>query len=237
MQQIEQLQEFYKHNAVWNAIMTVLLGLTWAVLVIRFLAKKVKEFEAVKEDWVKLCATVKVAWIWAMKKAMWRKHLTELVVKQGILLEKISKEVQPNGGTSLKDAVRRLEQGQEEIKADLNEKGQIRNAMQKFSDTMTFHMSHEGCCTFINDAFLKFFGCTEADVLEFAFENMVHEDDLMELRTKWTRAIDHKTAYRDEQRIRHKLSGKFYNAVIKADPIVVDGELKSFYGTIEIIND
>jgi PAS domain S-box-containing protein len=67
---------------------------------------------------------------------------------------------------------------------------------------MLFKIAPDGKCFFINEAFLKHFGWHESDVLDFGFEDLVHDDDRPEIRLKWQKAIDTQANFKDTQVIR-----------------------------------
>lgn len=217
-------------------------ALGWAIIFLYGLVKCVKDFREVKESILYCFTYIKTVWLWTVKKMMWRKQFSELLVGQRILLEKISKEQETikkelayNGGSSTKDAVRRIENTLAIVQDVLSENKALRKAQELCSAQMVFRMDENGACIFISDAFLKFFACQLSDVREFGYENMVHEEDVMEMRSKWNKAINTKTSFKDEQRIRHSGSGKYHSVSIQAHPVIIADQLKYFYGTIEIM--
>lgn len=239
------MKEYYEQVAMKLTIAQISGAIAWAIIALQVLLKFVKEFKEVKTFLTDAYCKLKSWWLWAYKKAMWRKQFSELMVKQNIVLEQMEKrlgsiesEVKYNGGKyKLTDAVKDIQIGQIEMKGQLKENAAIRRAHELCSDKMSFWMDAEGRCTFISEAFLRHFGCQESDVIAYNFENIVHDDDRHEMRLKWNKAIDTKTKYRDEQRIKKCGTGEFVKVLVKAEPVEVDSVLKSFYGTIEIIND
>lgn len=154
----------------------------------------------------------------------------EVDAKLDLLIEEIrevKKQVEYNGGSSMKDAVRRIEQKQEYGI-------QLQEINDRCSEQMKFYMDSTGGCVFINDAFLRCFKWTEADVLGYCFEMLVLEEDVEEMRVKWNMAISRKSKFYDEQQIRDS-SGAYHKCCVKASPVMVGKELIKFVGTIEFI--
>lgn len=162
----------------------------------------------------------------------------ERIAKQ---VEEIGKQVEYNGGSSMKDSLRRVEEQIQSVSVQLREvKGQVElNAQMNdfrdmISDKITFKVAPDGSCYRISEAFLRFFGWKDQDVLGYNFENIVHDDDVGEMRMKWQRAIDTQSQFQDEQRIRD-VHGKYHRCIVKASPMSKAGVLVKFYGNIEII--
>lgn len=200
-------------------------ALSTAALIVVVMAKHFKDFLEALPSLVK-------AWKYFQKKwfadAIFRKDVMTKLDNMNIQVLQVKKEVQYNGGSiTLSDAVKRLE------KLVLHNQGR-RDITDLCSDRMIFRMNDEGACVFINDAFLKTFGCTESEILDFAFENLVHDDDVAEMRLKWQKAITTKTAFKDEQRI-IDCNNVFHKCRVVAHPIVVDGRLIEFSGIIDLL--
>jgi PAS domain S-box-containing protein len=207
----------------WEKILGVIAGV---ILLNQFL----KEVFGISVIGKKIYKGAPMVWKWIMRSSIHRKEMDN---KLDILIQDmkhVKVQVEYNGGSSMKDAVRRIEQ-----KVDYNVMRM--NIMDMCSDRMTFKMDKNGSCTFINDSFLKCFGYAENDILEFSFENIIHEDDVPGIRLKWQRAIDKKSRFYDEQRI-YDVHGTEFKVIVRAYPVIEDnGNLKEFYGTIDIINE
>jgi PAS domain S-box-containing protein len=102
------------------------------------------------------------------------------------------------------------------------------------SDRMCFRMDKVGACISINDAFLKFFGYSEHDIMDYSFENVIHEEDVPEMRLKWARAIEKKSRFSDEQRI-VDVNGGVHHCLVRAYPIMDGENLMEFTGTIDLM--
>lgn len=163
---------------------------------------------------------------WVFKDATWK---TEMMNE----LRQIKNEVAYNGGAvTLSMAFKQLEADNRQLKRMVQHNKALRDITDLCSDKMIFRMNHEGACTFINDSFLKFFGWVESDVLDYAFEDVVHPEDVPDMRLKWQKAISTKKPFKDDQRIRD-VNGVYHDCIVRAHPVVLDMELAEFSGTID----
>jgi PAS domain S-box-containing protein len=97
---------------------------------------------------------------------------------------------------------------------------------------MVFKLDANGACFFINDSFLKRFGYTEGDIEGFNWESVIHEDDREDVKKKWQRAIEKKSRFYNEQRV-FTQSGEVVNCKVIGYPVLENGHLKEFYGTVD----
>jgi PAS domain S-box-containing protein len=214
---------------IWAAASSV-------ILVIVVMAK---HFKAVADAWPSIVKTWRYFQNRWFREEIFRKDLMAkmdsmriLQHKQAESIENIQKEMMYNGGSSLRDSVKRIEDKVEVLAEGIEYNRQVREITDKCSDTMYFKIYPDGACYFINDAFLRNFGWQESDVLEFGFENLVHPDDRNEMQLKWQKAIDTKTSFKDVQRIRD-VHGEYHNCTVTAHPVVIKGQLKKFKGIID----
>ena len=221
----------------------------WICFILFVLATKVKEFRAVKEGFLYCWMHVKTAWLWIVKKAMWRKQFTNILIQNKVQLdriaqdlakvtldmEKVKHELEYNSGSTTKDAVRDTRNELKRVVNVLIENQELRKAQELTSDRMIFKVDPLGACTFISDTFLRAFSCSSGDILQFGFQNYIHPEDREETRLKWEKAIKTQTAFKDEQRIRNCATEDYIRASVIAHPVQVEGTLLYFYGTIEVI--
>ena len=184
-------------------------------------------------DWKEVVAAVKRAakgvgmvWKWIMGSAIRRKEVSDK-------LDYIVHELKFNGGGSTKDAVKRIEHYLEQVAVLVDTCNRRMDISELANERMTFRVDAHGECTEVNEVFLKKFGYLEGDVLGFAFEQIVHNDDVPEMRIKWERAISSKGRYYDEQRI-FKSNSEAVKCCVRAFPVLLRGELIEFIGYIEI---
>lgn len=220
-------------SQIWAAVSTVLLALL-------LFSKFFKDVLGIEAFGKKIYKGAPLVWKYIMRRAIFRKDMELKMDRMGKAVEEMNKQMQYNGGTSLMDAVRRIENMQagqnlqlQDLARNLSYTVARMDINELCSERMCFRVNNEGACISINDAFLKQFGYIESDITGFSFENTIHEDDLPEARQKWQRAIDKCSRFYDEQRVYDK-KGELYSVIVRAYPIVHDGKLKEFVGTIDI---
>ena len=172
-------------------------------------------------------------WKWVMGGTIFRKEMTKKV-------DEVLAEVTFNGGKSLKDIVKQLANITEQqtlMLVDMKSRMEFNTFRLDLSDMandrMIFRLDKNGACTFINDAFLKFFGYTEHDVLKYSFESIIKQEDLPHLQEKIKRAIETENDFYSEHRI-CDIAGAEFPCIVRGFKILEQGKLKEFWGTIDI---
>lgn len=161
-------------------------------------------------------------------------HLLKRIANLEVTMLDVKREVSYNGGSSMKDAVKHLQNEGAENKQMLAEILLRMNAADEWDNRMIFRTDKLGQWTMINRAFLRQFGWIEQDVEGWNWENIIEQQDLANVREKWERAIENKSSFRDEVYIL-TADNNAKLCLVQASPICTDKELKGFYGTIEII--
>lgn len=151
-------------------------------------------------------------------------------------IDSILAEVRFNGGTyKLVDALKDIQADQKDAKNQILYLRGLRDINDKFDPAFRFRYHPDKGCTFIAESFLRAFGCRESDVLGFSYEEMVHADDVAEMRLKWNQAANKCTNYRDQQRIK-SATGDYVVCMVLAEPIKdTEGKLVEFVGIIEVL--
>lgn len=94
----------------------------------------------------------------------------------------VIKEVKPNGGSSLRDAVARIEMNQ--YISD-----QQRRALLNLAPVPAFESNKSGECIWANRAYLRAVGKSLDEVLGFGWINHIAPNDQEVVRARWTEAI------------------------------------------------
>jgi len=103
-----------------------------------------------------------------------------------VLLENISKEFKPNGGSSLRDATNRLEQTTSRIAAR-------QTALINLNPEPIFESNTSGEYILANQAWSELTGLSTDDALHYGWINTIHPDDLDRVRAAWESAVaDHR---------------------------------------------
>lgn len=127
-------------------------------------------------------------WKWCKKvKNVTTMHLTVLPER----INRIYQEVTPNGGSSLKDSVNRIETRQL-----IQEQRQ--HAYASHLTTPIFETDATGACTWVNKAYLDFVDASQDDILGHGWINFIEYEDQHRVAESWASAIRDKRAFRLE---------------------------------------
>jgi len=105
--------------------------------------------------------------------------------KNGIFLRDILAELRPNGGSSLRDAVTRLERNLDDNTKMLRI---LRWKEKKFANTLgvaTFETDSVGRCVDANETYLELVGLTIDEVLQDGWRNAIDKDELEDVCHDW----------------------------------------------------
>lgn len=149
-------------------------------------------------------------------------------------IDYIKKELTFNGGSTLKNTVVEMKAENKVRIAMLAEILLRMNVADEWDNRMIFKLDEKAECVFINRAFLNHFGWLEKDIVGKNWENVIEPEELQLVTLKWERAIDTKSNYKNEQHILTYDNNSHF-CLVQASPILIDGELKGFYGIIEMI--
>lgn len=140
---------------------------------------------------------------------------TALVVVVGALfryLAKILSELRPNSGSSLKDAIDRIE-----------EKLEFHSASHQFMGDLSGHAvfwtDAEGHNILVNRAYLDYLGYSLEDLLGRRWETIIHPDDLGPYRTAFELCLATGSRFRYNVRIRSRKVNDYIEATVSADPV------------------
>ena len=161
------------------------------------------------------------------------KNQDETLSKMESFLETISKELNFNGGGSVKDTVGSIQKSLTELNK-ANELVRIHLDIEdKLSDRMVFKVNEYGACTFISNSFLNLFGWTEQDMLGDNWLFCIDSKDAETVERKWTHAIKNKTRYYNKQRIKDS-HGEAHICIVIAYPVIMENQLTGFRGIVRL---
>lgn len=89
--------------------------------------------------------------------------------------EKIYKEITPNGGSSIKDVIRRLDQRTISIEEKLNIMQGIQDAFREDGPIGIFECSVNGENFYVNRTYAKWLGCSKSDLIGFGWRNFLSD--------------------------------------------------------------
>lgn len=157
-------------------------------------------------------------WAKATNKTL-HEHFVVLPAK----ITRIYQEVTPNGGTSLKDSVHRIETRQL-----IQEQRQ--HAYVSHLDVPIFETDAVGNCTWINKAYLEFVGASPEEILGTGWLNFIEYEDQAKVAEHWAIAVRDHRAFRLEYEMLTP-TGKV--KVVSDTTVVRDnaGQLLGYIGT------
>lgn len=133
------------------------------------------------KDWTELLAPIGIAsgfvWRFWLKKRF--NQLSDLYLK----VQKISEEFSPNGGSTLRDAINRIED-----KITLQEQKTL--AIIKSFPIGTWISDKHGKCVDVNRSLCKIMGRTESEIKGDNWSNWIHPDERDDVFEEWHRAVN-----------------------------------------------
>lgn len=222
--------------------MQIIAAVGWAIVAIAALAKFFKDWKEVVQGVQRALKGVGVVWKWVMRSAIWRKDIEAQVTQIKSTVDVIKGEVTYNGGGSTKDAVKRVELQVGSLAVAI-EQLLVRHdtvlARLQISALATgrveFTMDKNGAWVAVNEVFVRQFGWDRQNVKGYAYENIIHEDDINEMRDKIKRAIAQCSRFMDEVRIKDS-RGEYHKCCMQGIAICKGDELVEFAGFIEYLN-
>lgn len=142
-------------------------------------------------------------------------------------IEQIHMELKPNGGSSLRDAVNRIE-------SNLSKQKLYTRALVKTRPGGTFNCDEHGDVTEVNKPMCLVLGRTESELLGDNWVKWVHVDDRAQVVTEWRRCLDQRSDFdMDMKFVLPDKSTKKVNMV--AYRIEDDKGFYGFLGTLTVI--
>ncbi len=139
-----------------------------------------KELLSILQDWLQLLApiTIFIGFLWKV----WLKKKYTKLSELYVTIEKISEEFKPNGGSTLRDSIDRIEQ-----KLKLQDEKIL--GIIKSSPIGTWVSDKQGKCIDVNRMLCTILDRTESEIKGDNWLNWVHPSDANEVYVNWNRAI------------------------------------------------
>lgn len=148
-------------------------------------------------------------WVWVPSSKIIKNidAIHDLVQNHLPILIKISEEFRPNGGSSMKDALNRVEKHQR-----LNH--QRMKLMQ--TDKLQYEANEKGECIWVSPRLAELAGMDDSKFIGNGWINAVEHDDRQEVWDEWQKAIIQKRDFSFEFRLaKNNLKVKSYATVVK----------------------
>lgn len=143
------------------------------------------------------------------------------------ILEKLQEEFKPNGGSSLRDAINRIEN-------KLLIEQHARRAMSIAMDIGVFESNGQGLCTWVNQYYTDMTGLTVDDAKNFGWVTSIYEEDRDRVTEEWEQAVRQKRVFRLEYNYMNTRTSEFVPVTCIAYPILNDkGDVIGFIGIVE----
>lgn len=160
----------------------------------------------------------------------------EVLLTIGESIHEMKHELTYNGGESVKDTLTTVRSMLEDSVKDRKLiKAQL-VIEDKLSDRMTFQVDKDKKCVFISNAFLKYFGWIENDILGDMWSFCIDDRDLAIVDIKWDLAYRNKTRYFNKQHLKDSIGVSHYCLVV-AYPVIINKEIESFRGVVELLDE
>lgn len=166
---------------------------------------------------------------------VWKKAIAPLLNKATDYFDKISsmikdveeirREIKPNGGSSIKDAVNRIE-------ARLINMEHVQSALRQDGPMGIFQCKTDGRNIDVNRTYCRLLKCTKEELLDFGWKNFISEE------SRESYEIDWKDAFEDGREISATLNfvsrdGEIINTDVRCYPITdISGEVVQYLGIL-----
>lgn len=143
-----------------------------------------------------------------------------------VLIEKMHEEFKPNGGSSLRDAINRIE-------TKLLIEQNARRAMSMGMDVGMFESDGQGMCTWVNQYYTNLSGLTIDEAKNFGWVTGIYEEDRERVVEEWTAAVKQKRIFKLDYGMFNARTAEYATVHCVAFPIAtVKQEIIGFVGIV-----
>jgi PAS domain S-box-containing protein len=128
----------------------------------------------------------------------------------------ISEQFRPNGGSSLKDAITRIEASLIESSADLKEMKKMFEGQLDTSLDGIFVTDNKGWCLRANNGLQDIQGDSENGIKGYGWTKNLHPEDRDRVRQAWEDAVNHKGTFNEKYRFLNPKEGVIHVHCISA---------------------
>lgn len=148
-------------------------------------------------------------------------------------LDKVLAVVYPNGGSSLPDAMARLEVGQANIQNQLSIlKSQV-GLVRDQAGLMTFSADVKGRNAYTSPLLLEKLGATSEEQVGFGWKNFIHFEDREKYFQEWLYAVEDERDFLSEVRLCNPKNGVCFKCRVTAEVVKMDERLVGWTGRVE----
>jgi PAS domain S-box-containing protein len=152
-------------------------------------------------------------------------------------LDRLAEEFRPNGGSSMKDSVNRIEKSVDHLATSSNFSNARILALQANKDLALYEMDGEGNLTHINSAFVNLYRRPYEELMAGGWRKYLDPDDLERIGESGRAATEGRTPWYERFTVIRE-DGTRIPCVGRGYPIEgIDGEFYGFAGAIAIDDD
>lgn len=140
-------------------------------------------------------------WKWIIPTFKSVKHSFVQMDKIGDIADIVLTEFRPNGGSSMRDAVTRIELNVQEVRKDVMRIDARQGALVASLSDPIYEANAQGLFTKVNSAFLQLTGRSTDEVLGNGWELTVHPDDRKRVWEEWQAAVARRRAFESRFRM------------------------------------
>lgn len=138
----------------------------------------------------------------------------------------IQAELHPNGGSSMRDAVNRIDKRTKDIELNVRRLNVSHEVLTEVVDAPFFRSDAKGNTTYCSNSLCRLAGMSSSkEYMGMNWLTYVHQDDLEHVRDSWNSAINEKRTYLGNFRIVNPYTGKIYKIIEKATPVFDDNDI------------
>ena len=98
-------------------------------------------------------------------------------------IDRIFEELTPNGGSSVKDKIDRMDSGLALVQ-------QVQQAMAADTKAALFRTDSEGNCVWVNRTYTRTVGMNMSEILGHGWQNGISQDDRDDVVTEWYKSVE-----------------------------------------------
>ena len=148
------------------------------------------------------------------------------------LLEQVVKELHPNGGSSLRDSLDRLEHKV----SHTHQLTKLVLRMQRITDEhagiATFLTDEHGQCIYANSHYLGMVGLSESEVLRDGWKNVMADKERERVGPRWQEAIRERRDFHSQITYTNYRTGETKTVNVDAFVVMDDGDLIGWAGYV-----
>ena len=137
------------------------------------------------------------------------------------LLRELLAEIRPNGGSSLRDAIDRIEK----IQVAQNNRQRV---ILSLSQDAYFETDAHGACVYVNHRWEELTGITAAESRGAGWSHGIHEDDRLRVLEEWHAAVSDQRPFRQRFRYENVVTGEVTPVYVRA--IAMEGHNNNIVG-------